>query len=103
MDNITSKDIGIPFIISLMVNLISGYLFSIKIINLTLFLSILIGSLIVIILIGVQLKTNEIKEKASNIEKELIGLKKEYEERFKIYDRLNNIERKIDSLDKKRR
>lgn len=100
---ISSKEIGVPFVISLIVNLISGYLFSIKIISLNIFLLVLGLSILVIIIIGIQLKTNETEDKLDKIEKELKDFKEKFEERFKIYDRLNNIETKLSIMELNKR
>ncbi len=108
METLTSKDIGIPFIISLIVNIVSGYLFSLELINFITFILIVIGSLIVIIIIGLQLKTNEIKENLRELKnnfkelKEKVRLNQEnLEERFKIYERLIILEEKINNVRKR--
>ena len=96
MAKLSSKDIGVPFIIGLMFNLISGYLFTIQKISFTIFIFILTGSLIIIIIIAVQLKTNEAED-------ELIELKekvKSLEEKLIIYERLIRIEEKLNNLEK---
>jgi len=76
---LTSRDIGIPFVIGLMINIFFVYLFSLKIISMITLFLILGGFLISIIIIGIQLKTNEIKDELDNqskIEAILNGKKK---------------------------
>ena len=51
-----SKDIGVPFIIVLMINIISTYLLSIQIIDFITLIFIIIGSIVIIIIIGFQLR-----------------------------------------------
>ncbi len=72
---ITSKDIGVPFVISLMVNILSAYLFSLEKISLNTLIFIIIISILVIIIIGVQLRSSEIKDEqdAQKLEQKRLG------------------------------
>ena len=86
-----SKDIGVPFIIVLMINIISTYLLSIQIIDFITLIFIIIGSIVIIIIIGFQLKINKIKEELDNQKTE----QQKLNEKLKIYDRLSKIEKRL--------
>ena len=86
-----SKDIGVPFIIVLMINIISTYLLSIQIIDFITLIFIIIGSIVIIIIIGFQLKINKIKEELDNQKTE----QQKLNEKLKIYERLAKLENKV--------
>ena len=86
-----SKDIGVPFIIVLMINIISTYLLSIQIIDFITLIFIIIGSIVIIIIIGFQLKINKIKEELDNQKTE----QQKLNEKLKIYDRLSKIAKRL--------
>lgn len=88
---ISSKDIGIPFVIGLMCNVLSAYLFSLQKININTLILILAGSAVVIIVIGIQLKTGEIKDELENQKLE----QKKLSEKLKIYERLSKLENEV--------
>lgn len=94
---ITSKDIGIPFIVGLMVNLLSAYLFSLDLIDSTALIFIIVASLVVIIIIGFQLKINEIGEEQENQKTE----QKRLGEKLKIHEQLIDIKSDIKELQKR--
>jgi len=92
-----SKDIFVPVIIGLIVNLFSAYLLSLGKINLSILLLVLIGSIVVIIILSIQLKTNKIKSElnAQKIEQQKLN------EKLKIHEQLINIKAEIKELQKK--
>ena len=94
---ITSKDIGIPLILGLIVNILSAYLFSLKLISFNSLLLITITSLIVIIIAGIQLKISEIKDEIINQQTE----QKRLDEKLKIHEQLINMKSEIKELQKK--
>ena len=92
---ITSRDIGVPFIISIMTNVVSAYLFSLKKINLMIFISVV--SIMFIIILGFQLKINELKENLDIQKTE----QKRLDEKLKIYKDLAYMKEEIKTLQKK--
>jgi len=96
MNRINSKDITIPAIIGLIVNLVSGYLFTIQKINITMLAFIIIGSLLVILIISIQIKTNDLIDKISSLESGQQKLK----EKLKIHEQLIDMKAEIKELQK---
>ena len=87
------KDVLI-FFLGLVVNVVSAWLFSLEKISIMVFIFILTGSLIVIIIIGIQLVKQEIGEVDDKLKKQ--GLEQmRLNERLKIYDRLARIESEV--------
>ena len=82
------REIITSFIISLMVNTISFYFFTIKIIGTVTLIFITAGSILLILMIGIQAKYSEVKEEL----KELKTRYKELSESLKINERLTKIE-----------
>lgn len=76
------------FGLAIIFNLFSAWLFYAKLINLTLLLIISIGSLIVLIIVGFQLKLNKLSQKVDNS----LQKQKKIDETLKIYDRLSKLE-----------
>ena len=97
MTRLSSKEIGVPFIISLIINLLFGYLVAIQKISLTVFIFILVGSIIVIIIMGIQLKTNESEQGLTELKEKV----KSMEEKLIIYQRLIILEERINSIEKR--
>ncbi len=85
---VETKDVVVPIIIGLMVNLVSAYLFSLGMITTTSLLIVFVGSFLALILIGVNLKINEMNIKIN--EQDLNQQK--LMEKLKIYERLSKIE-----------
>jgi len=80
-----------------MTTILSAYLFSIEKIDIITLFFILIGSLIILIIIGFKLKTDEIKEELDNKKMEQIKLN----EKLKIYEQL--IDMKVEDKNMKKR
>ena len=83
-----SNNLIISFIIGLMVNIISFYLLTLELITTETFIAIVIGFVLLILIIGVQTKYNNLKE-------ELKKLKTNYEklnENLKMNERLTRLE-----------
>lgn len=98
MANIESKNIIISFIIGLIVNIISFYLFTLKVIDIFTFIFIVIGFILLILIIGIQIRYSELKE-------ELEQIKTKHEElnrNLKIHERLTKLEVIIDQYAKKK-
>lgn len=93
---ISSKDIS-SFILGLLANIISAYLFSLKIINLATLAFIIIGSIVIFIIIGIQLKTGEIREELENQKSE----QKRLSEKLKIHEQLIEMKAEIKELQKR--
>lgn len=96
----STRSIWISFIIGLIVNLISTYLFTLKKINLNMLLFVGIGSLIVIIIMSIQIKVNNLNEKLEKYEQRLNQNNRELKqinESLKIYERLSKIEAKLEN------
>lgn len=91
---VTSREIGIPFVIGLITNIAATYFFTIQKINLTSLIFILIGSLVVIIIMSFQLKLNETKEEIEKIEIE----QKKIGEKLKIHEQLIDIKAEIKEI-----
>ncbi len=89
-----SNSIIISSIIGFIINLLSAYLFSLGLINLTAIIVIIIGFIIFIIITGFQSKVNEFETKLSNQDLEL----KKISERLKINEQLINIKSDIKEL-----
>lgn len=90
------KDITITFIINLVVSLGSTYLFSLKLINLTSFITIIAGGIVFIIITGFQSKLNKIDEKSKKQDQRIMKL----EEKLKIYEKLINIDARLIALER---
>ena len=101
MEKLSWKDISMPFIMSLIANLVSINLLAFKIINLTIAIFILILSLMGVGMIGLQLKTNKAEEELTELKVELSQKAKNLEEKLKIYERLAVLEVKLNNLEKR--
>ena len=101
MEKLSWKDISMPFIMSLIANLVSINLLAFKIINLTIAIFILILSLMGVGMIGLQLKTNKAEEELTELKVELSQKAKNLEEKLKIYERLAIVEVKLNNLEKR--
>ena len=78
------RNITLQFIIGFVINLLSVYLFSLGLINLTSIIIISIGFIIFVIITGFQSKINGFESKLSNQDSEI----KKLNERLKIQDQL---------------
>ena len=85
---VESQNIVVSFVIGLIVNIISFYLFTLKIINISTLAFIIIGFIIVILIISLQEKYTDLKE---DLEKMKINQKR-LSENLKISERLTKLE-----------
>jgi len=97
MEHINSTEIAIPSIIAFVINIISAYLFALHTIDINLMMFIIIGSIIVIIIIGIQSKNKNISEKLEKLELS----NKKLEEKLKIHEQLVDIKADIKNLQMK--
>lgn len=97
MEWINSRDIAIPSIIAFTINAISAYLFALHTINISTLIFIVIGSIVVILIIGIQLKTRGSSERLNNLELE----QQKLVEKLKIHEQLIDMKAEIKELQKK--
>ena len=83
-----SSNIIISFIIGLMGNIISFYLLTLKAITLETFIAVIIGFILLILIIGIQTKYNNLKDSLE----ELKANYQKISESLKINERLTRIE-----------
>ncbi len=93
---INSREILIPVTIGIMVNLVSGYLFTLQKINLIWLMFIVIGSALIILIISIQIKTDNSMDKIDSLESK----QQKLEEKLKIHEQLINIKSDIKELQK---
>lgn len=86
----------ISFVVGLIINLISFYLFTIKAINNVTLIFIIEGLILLILMIGIQTKYNELKGKLEEMKIKY----KELNESLKINERLIKVETKVESYGK---
>ena len=94
---VETRDIVIPVIIGLMVNLVTAYLFSLGWINQGVLLLIIAGSLLFVVILGIQLRTNKIEKEQRKYRME----QEKLNERLKIYDELINMKSDIKELQRR--
>ncbi len=87
----TSRKITIEFVIGLMINIVSMYLFNLGLVTSTGFLIIFMGFLIFIIISDIQSKNKVMAESMG----EIIIEQKKLNEKLKIYERLAKLEEKV--------
>ncbi len=92
------RNIIISFIIGLLIDIISFYLFTIKTINLQTLISIIAGSILLVMILAIQTKYNEVKEEIKNIKADY----KQLNESLKMNDRLTKLELKVEKYERKR-
>ena len=93
---LNSKDM-LLFYLGIVINLVSAYLFYEGLMNLFMLVIVIIGSLIIIILTGFQLKISEFSERLEKSEFEL----KKMKEKLKIHEQLINLEAMLITLENK--
>jgi hypothetical protein len=93
---INSREILIPVTMGIMINLVSGYLFTLQKINLTWLMFIVIGSALIILIISIQIKTDNSMDKIDSLESK----QQKLEEKLKIHEQLINIKSDIKELQK---
>lgn len=91
---VKSEEILVYSLIGLIINILSAYLFSLNRINITQMIFILGGSLIFIIILGVQYRTNEIIDELDNQKTQI----KKLDEKLKIYKQLIDVKADIKFL-----
>lgn len=94
---VETRDIVIPVIIGLMVNLVSGYFFTLGKIDSLAFLYVLAGSLLSIVVLGIQLRAGKIEgeQRKQRLEH------KKLNRRLKIYSKLANMKADIKELQRR--
>lgn len=92
---INPKDISI-LIIGLIINLVVAYLYYIQLMNTTILVIIVVGSIVFAMIMGFQLKMNDNTKKLENFESE----QKRLTEKLKIHEQLIEIKSDIKELKK---
>ena len=94
---ISSKDI-IFFVLNIMANIFSTYLFYLNIITLDILIFIFIGSVTFIVITSFQLKMNKFVDEFDKIKVS----QKKFDERLKMHKQLINIEARLIALEKEK-